>query len=291
MRFAVPRPGTSALGPPLERILYGPTCSPNVPADALLDPYDPRWHRELELGRPDLAGIDVAFVIDVSGSMAPAVDWVRREVAAMMEALAVIAREPRIGLTFFGCRGDNFGVQSKPLTGDARRLAAALGKPTFGSGGDELVFDGLRDAVRKSNWSRSPTAAKVVILIGDEEIEAAQMPGCRELAAWAAGAGFRVYGICPGAVPDTYAEVCRLGNGRALVLALPGAFPRRPATGGGGGPGPAGADGDADDDDNPARTLVTRIISAAINPAFRDRVEPLVAVVMAPNGEPVPEAK
>lgn len=279
------KPVASIEGEPWRKL--PPGFLPAIPVDAVLDPDEPRWRRELELGRPDVSHFELSFVIDVSGSMTPALQWLRREVAGIMQALSAVAREPRIGLTFFGCRGDVFTVATIPLTGDVSKLRKALTQMNVQGGSEELVLDGLASSIKSSGWVKSDKAAKVMILVGDEEIAPNQIAGAEALVRQAAGQGFKLYALCPGSrIPRTYGNLAVIGTGEAFAVPLPGY--EGMVT-----PGPILAPAEPEPigtAHNPARRIVTDIVMASINKEFRDRVEPMVAVLLAIANEPAQEA-
>ncbi|HYE17997.1 MAG TPA: VWA domain-containing protein [Tepidisphaeraceae bacterium] len=282
-------------------------------AAAAVDPYDKRWRAELEMRRPDIKSFDVAFAIDVSGSMGSALKWMGDEVGAIMQALGVIAREPRIGLTFFDCKGGSFGVKSIPLTGDVALLKSTLTQAKVQGGGDELVLEGIRDALKVSRWSTAAKSPRAIVIVGDEEVEAAQVAGIDAVVAESVERGFRFYVMSPDSrVPRTLEQLAERGNGASFALDLRGAARAGGGagvrgTGPGGGlarksaggatararaarmPAPgvaAGADpfGGAAAEPDPAVDLIMRILSDAVTPEYRDRIEPLVRVVLAMHG-------
>ncbi|HSI34369.1 MAG TPA: VWA domain-containing protein, partial [Tepidisphaeraceae bacterium] len=173
-----------------------------------VDPYDKRWRKELEVRRPDIKSFDVTFAIDVSGSMGSALKWLTDEVGSVLGALGVIAREPRIGLTFFDCKGGKFGVKSIPLTGDLAVLRQTLAQAKVQGGGEELVADGIRDALKVSRWSTGAGSPRVIVVVGDEEIAAAQVPEIDTMVAESLEKGFRFYAMSPDSrVTRTYEEL------------------------------------------------------------------------------------
>jgi len=165
------------------------------PPESIIDTHAARWRKNLEVGGLHLDHFDVAFVIDSTGSMKQVVEWIQRDVTRMMRAFGKISREPRIGVTFYRDRGDEYVTRVYGLTGDGRRLAAAIAGVTAKGGGDvpEAVYEALRDTVRKQRWTRRDGAAKILVLVGDAEPHPESMDRIQKLVADAAARGFRFY--------------------------------------------------------------------------------------------------
>ena len=163
------------------------------PPETIVNSRAAKWRKDLELGKLHLDRFDVTFAIDSTGSMEQVVEWIKRDVTRMMRAFGKISREPRIGVTFYRDHGDAYVTRTHKLTGDGRRLAAAIAKASAKGGGDvpEAVYDALRDVIREQRWTRSPGAAKIVVLVGDAEPHPKSIDRLRQLVTDAAGKGFR----------------------------------------------------------------------------------------------------
>lgn len=123
------------------------------------------------LKKPDVLGqLDILFVIDATGSMAPYIAEARRYAAEVAVKLAkdndldirfgVVAYRdhPPQDVTFITSKSDGFG--------NAAKLQDALAKLVAGGGGDrpEAVWDGIVEAV-KFDWREG--ADRTIYLIGD----------------------------------------------------------------------------------------------------------------------------
>ncbi|MFN9756004.1 MAG: vWA domain-containing protein [Planctomycetota bacterium] len=136
------------------------------------------------------AGLDVAIVIDSTGSMQLAIDTARDAIDDVVALLAGIAPKLRLGLVHykdFGDLGDGAKVLA-PLTKDQKDVREKLGKLVASGGGDvpERVECGFEAALgREMGWNKD--ANKLVLIVGDapphdESIEPllARVRGARE---------------------------------------------------------------------------------------------------------------
>lgn len=132
----------------------------------IVDPADPHWRQNLELMPLRLRTLDVAFVVDSTGSMGTVIAWLRHSVNRMMNALHIVSREPRIGLVFYRDRGDEYLVRRVPLTERTDRLTQAIDQIEAGGGGDipEAVYEALHTAINKLRWVSSH---RIVITAAD----------------------------------------------------------------------------------------------------------------------------
>lgn len=162
--------------------------------ESIGDPSDPRWRKDLELPPLRLKSLDVVFAVDTTGSMGEVIVWLQRNVIKMMRALAIISREPRIGLVFYRDRGDTYVVKPIPLTGNAGKLAKALEGAKAHGGGDvpEAVYDALATAVGKMKWV---SGNKVIIVAGDAPPHESDVAKATRLVEQAVEKGFRFHFI------------------------------------------------------------------------------------------------
>jgi hypothetical protein len=258
-----------------------PDVLPAALAWDAIDPDSRDWYKELEVKRPDLKNFDIAFCVDVSGSMASALSWLRRDVGSMMSVLAIFAREPRIGVTAFS--GPTFKPTTFPLTGNVNAVRDAVARLTRQKGGEEQMELALTEAVARNKWPEAVSSRKVIVFVSDENIAAGQVAGCAAVAAELVKRGFRIYTVCPDDnMPRTLRALAKQGSGDWFSLDLPrddgAATPvALPAVGDAGAAIP----------ETGTLRLLSRIIGDAISPEYRDRVIPLVAIVLAMNTEDV----
>jgi hypothetical protein len=198
-----------------------------------VDPKDPLWTADLEIGRADLGQIEAVFVVDATGSMQEVLDWLRRDVARVMLAFGLLAKEsPKLGLVFYRDKDVPPVVISVPMTYKLADLGPKLAEIKAQGGGDipEAVLDGLTAAVDGMKWSKakgvadrtpapdrarpagatpvttaapparavnpnavSQSVGKLVILVGDAPPKPGTLPECEAVAKRAAAAGIKVY--------------------------------------------------------------------------------------------------
>jgi Mg-chelatase subunit ChlD len=188
-------------------------------------PDDPFWTNDLELGRPDLARMEVAFVVDATGSMDAVLGWLQRDVSRLMRALAAAYKDPpRVGVVFYRDAGGAFVTRSAPLTDRLKDLEPPLRLMTADGGGDvpEAVLDGLRAALGLG-WTRGDRVGRRIILIGDAPPKPGTEPACEQAARAARDAGVRT--LCVQVTtPDgrndlsSFARIADAGGGAAIPV-------------------------------------------------------------------------
>jgi len=275
------------------------------------DPSDPRWRKDLELAPLRLKQLDVVFAVDSTGSMGPVIRWMQRNVIKMMRAMAIISREPRIGVVFYRDHGDAYVVSPVPLTGNAEALVGAIDKVRAKGGGDvpEAVYEALLTAVRGMKWASSN---RIVITAGDAPPHPQAVDKTRELVTASAGKGYRFHFIKArtqfgsGDLKE-FDHLAALGKGSSTWVEFFGDY--RLLDGAGGpaerfkykGPG-------SSRDDTPApsraelasiasvdygkhvdREVVAAVLRSVLGEAYHDRVPAFVNVLMEYVERPVPE--
>jgi hypothetical protein len=204
--------------------------------------------------------IEVAFVLDATGSMGPYIDDARSRIRSLAAELAQGEPRPdvRYALVAFRDKGDDFVTRITPFTGDVSVMHEALTKLGAEGGGDtpEAVLEALQDALQKLKWSpvasgsaKTATAnppeapvLRLVYLVGDAAPQHyPDSPNEDALAKLALRKGIAVQSIIcgePGVDGRAFFErVAAHSEGRAVSLADAG----RRAEPGAGGPGHAPA--------------------------------------------------
>lgn len=127
---------------------------------------------DLPLGKnrvlPDAQTLDVAFVLDTTGSMAEEINALRDTLEKVAGALGTVGIRPRVGLVEYKDRGDAFVTRTHQMTTDVLGLQARIGALQAQGGGDtpEHVNEAVRVAVRTLNF-KPESVARLVFLIGD----------------------------------------------------------------------------------------------------------------------------
>jgi hypothetical protein len=111
------------------------------------------------------SGLDVAIVIDGTGSMKRIIGDVKSKMTQLVLAVHRLVPTARIGIVVFGGRGEPLQVQ--PLTVSPDRLLEFLNNIQARDGGEwqEDTLGAVRTAVDRLAWK--PGARKTIVLVGD----------------------------------------------------------------------------------------------------------------------------
>jgi Mg-chelatase subunit ChlD len=117
------------------------------------------------------ARIEVAFVLDTTGSMSGLIEGAKHKIWSIANQMASGQPRPeiRIGLVGYRDRGDAYVTRLHDLTQDIDAVYAELFAYGAAGGGDtpESVNQALHDAVTRLDWSMDPSVYRVVFLVGD----------------------------------------------------------------------------------------------------------------------------
>jgi Mg-chelatase subunit ChlD len=123
--------------------------------------------RGAEPQRPQL---DIAFLIDATGSMADEIDKLKRSMRAVADDIARLPSAPDVcyGLVAYRDRGDAFFVRGADFTNDLGAFQSQLAQLEAGGGGDkpEALNEALHTAVHRLSW-RGDGTARMVLLVAD----------------------------------------------------------------------------------------------------------------------------
>ncbi len=173
-------------------------------------------------GRPR---VEVAFVMDTTGSMGGLLRAARLKAWSIADALADLEPRPDVamGLVGYKDRGDEHVTRVVPMTRDLDAFYGELAALRAIGGGDrpEAVDAALRDAVDALGWSApDPTTTRLIVLMGDAPPHAGA-PGLVE-AARARERGITVSTLLVGddrEAAAAFARIAAAGGGVALTLA------------------------------------------------------------------------
>jgi hypothetical protein len=274
-----------------------------------IDPSDPAWTGDLELGRADLDAFEAVFVVDATGSMGQVLAWLRRDVSRVMAAFAALAKEaPSVGLVYYRDRdtGDAFTTKVTPLTMKVKDLEPVMAGMTAEGGGDvpEAVREALADAVNKIRWNKNKRTGKLVVLIGDAPPKPGTEADCAALAAKAKEAGIRLYAVKVTTARgrndlSSFDAIAAAGGGTTVAAAFDAMLQERFVAAGGKeipiqtidrpeaqlAVAPPLAE-------TPGEQVLAHVLADAIHPQYRDRVEPLARTLLAHvAGKPEPERR
>ncbi len=119
------------------------------------------------VARP-VPALDLALVIDTTGSMGDEIEYLQAELDSIVTRLK---RESgnldlRIGVVLYRDEGDDYVVRSSPLTASIRGIRAELAEQEANGGGDPPeAVDKAMKAAEALQWR--PEAAKAILLVAD----------------------------------------------------------------------------------------------------------------------------
>ncbi|TNF35163.1 MAG: VWA domain-containing protein, partial [Deltaproteobacteria bacterium] len=172
--------------------------------------------------------IEVAFVLDATGSMSPWIEQARRRIAAIATDLATgePAPEIRFGLVAYRDTTDDFVTRVDDLSPDLDAIKARLDETQAKGGGDypEAVLEALDAAVVQLGWTLDdPDVVKLVYLVGDAPPNHhPTTPDEERVLAEALDRGIVIHTIACGNISDGgegfFERVARMSEGRPFRL-------------------------------------------------------------------------
>jgi hypothetical protein len=147
------------------------TCE-GVTSHASFSLRDPDGIVELKLAAkralPATRTIDVAFVLDTTGSMSEEIASVKATISKVALALEKSNVKARIGMVAFKDRGDEYVTKVFPMTTDFEAFQREISGIYASGGGDtpESVNEGIHVALTKLDWSAS-AIGRYAFLVGD----------------------------------------------------------------------------------------------------------------------------
>jgi len=121
--------------------------------------------------RHEPAHIEVAFVLDTTGSMSGLIEGAKRKIWSIANQLVSAQQETDVRFALIGYRdrGDTYVTTIYDLTSDIDAVYARLMQFQAEGGGDgpESVNQALHEAVTRLDWSTSKDVYRVVFLVGD----------------------------------------------------------------------------------------------------------------------------
>ena len=187
----------------------GPLCRPPEAPEEPVAVAEPR-------------GVELAILLDTSGSMSGLIEAAKQKLWAMVNDLALAEPTPqlRVALLTFGNDGHNpedgwVKVQT-PFTDDLDLVSQRLFDQTT-NGGTEYVGRVLQSA-GQLEWDPSDRTLKLIILAGNESADQDQEAPFRDMCRKLIGNGIIINAIYCGSAADNIApawrEVARLADGQ-----------------------------------------------------------------------------
>ena len=171
--------------------------------------------------------VEVAFVLDTTGSMGGLIEGAKRKIWSI--ATAIVDANPdadiRIGLVAYRDIGDDYVTKTFDLTPDIQDIYGNLLALNARGGGDwpESVNEALDVAVNKLQWGKGNDTRRIVFLVGDAppHMDYAQDIKYPVTLAVAKQRDILVNTVQAGAARDTervWQDIAQLGNGRYIPI-------------------------------------------------------------------------
>lgn len=173
------------------------------------------------------AVVEVAFVLDTTGSMGPLIESAKRKIWSI--ATTIVDANPdadiRMGLVTYRDIGDEYVTKVFDLTADVQDLYANLLELKARGGGDwpESVNEALDVAVNRLRWTMEPHTRRIVFLVGDAppHMDYAQDTKYPLTMAVARQKDIVVNAVQAGGARDTervWREIAQFGGGRYIPI-------------------------------------------------------------------------
>ncbi|HIA54652.1 MAG TPA: VWA domain-containing protein [Candidatus Melainabacteria bacterium] len=126
---------------------------------------------EAPTARAERPVLDLAFLIDTTGSMGGEIEMVKKKTKDLVAKLASGKPAPivRVGLVAYRDRGDDYVTKVFPFSDDIDKVVKDITALNAAGGGDtpEAVNQGLHAALNDLEWTKNKKASKLLFLIGD----------------------------------------------------------------------------------------------------------------------------
>jgi len=178
---------------------------------------------------PSKQRVEVAFVLDTTGSMAHLIDGAKKKIWSI--ANTIVDQNPDaelyFGLVGYRDLGDDYVTKKFPLTTDLQSIYAALLAFQADGGGDtpESVNEALDVAVNQLDWSdkRQEKASRILFLVGDSppHMDYKQDKKYPEVIREAVAKGILVNTVQAGDMQSTkhiWQEMAQLGHGQYYAI-------------------------------------------------------------------------
>jgi hypothetical protein len=182
---------------------------------------------EVDARRPAKPIVEVAFILDTTGSMGPLIEGAKRKIWSI--ATEIIDTNPkaeiRMGLVAYRDIGDEYVTKKFDLTTDIQDLYANLLELKARGGGDwpESVNEALEVGVTKLAWTQGPGIDRIMFLVGDAppHMDYKQDTKYPEVIRMARDRGIVVNAVQAGGARDTervWREIAQRGDGAYIPI-------------------------------------------------------------------------
>jgi hypothetical protein len=171
--------------------------------------------------------VEVAFVLDTTGSMADLIDGAKRKIWSIASTIADSNPDADIAMALvaYRDRGDAYVVKTAALSEDIQGLYGKLIKLEAGGGDDtpESVNEALDKTIRNLQWSKGDNVKRIVFLVGDAppHMDYAQERQYPEILKEARVLGIVVNAVQAGDMVETtgvWKEIAQFGRGRYIAI-------------------------------------------------------------------------
>jgi Mg-chelatase subunit ChlD len=156
--------------------------------------------------------IDLAFVLDTTGSMGEEIEAVKATVRTVADKLAGDQTNIRIGLVEYKDRTDETVTRVFPFSADLRGFARSVDGLIASGGGDmpEDMHAGLTTALDKLDW-RADSVARLVVVIADAppHLDYQDQKDYADTAKRASSRGIKLFTVSASGMDDTGQVVMR----------------------------------------------------------------------------------
>lgn len=175
----------------------------------------------------DQRRIEVAFVLDTTGSMSGLIDGAKRKIWAIANTIVDIHPNAEIRMALIGYRdrGDDYVLKTFDMSTDIQGLYGNLIAFQAQGGGDspESVNEALDEAVRNLNWGNDKNAERIIFLVGDAppHMDYDNAPKYPEVIVRAGKKDIIINAVQAGTDGETrqiWQQIARTGNGRYIQI-------------------------------------------------------------------------
>ncbi len=156
--------------------------------------------------------IDLAFVLDTTGSMSEEIDAVKATIKMVAEKLSTEQTDVRIGLVEYKDRGDELVTKAYQFSSNLSAFSKQVSGIVASGGGDlpEDMQKGVQDALEKLQW-RSDAVSRMVVVIADAppHLDYQDEKSFADSAKLAAAKGIKLFTVSASGMNDTGQVVMR----------------------------------------------------------------------------------
>lgn len=171
--------------------------------------------------------IEVAFVLDTTGSMAGLIDGAKKKIWSIANSIIDVNPDADIRMALIGFRdiGDEYVVRTHDMSDDIQDLYGKLIRFQADGGGDtpESVNEALDAAVNDLDWSQRDDVRRIVFLVGDAppHMDYQNGPTYKKTMRKADRNSIIVNTVQAGGDPETteyWKDIAKLGNGEYFAI-------------------------------------------------------------------------